>query len=152
MKISFSQGKKSMVPMVGREVAKLHGLWSGSPVAPHHPVGSLAWGASLWGDSGSGCRGCVGATTACGAGSQHPHPPLIWRSMLPVDPCAVPCAAPQLSITLSGEQRCEQSSGFVLPDPLQTAWGRRSQQMGRERLSVAPSFPPAHPVLAVGMF
>lgn len=85
MKISFSQGKKSMVPMVGREVAKLHGLWSGSP------VGSLAWGASLWGDPGSGCRGCVGASTACGVGSQHPHPPLIWRVMLPVDLCAVPC-------------------------------------------------------------
>lgn len=60
MKISFSQGKKSMVPMVGREVAKLHGLWSGSPVAPHHPVGSLAWGASLWGDPGSGCKGVCG--------------------------------------------------------------------------------------------
>lgn len=36
MKISFSQGKKSMVPVVGREVAKLCGLWTGGPVGQHH--------------------------------------------------------------------------------------------------------------------
>lgn len=76
MKISFSQGKKSTVPMVGREVAKPSGLWSGSPVVPpHHPMGSLAWGASLWGDPGSGCRGGVGASTTCGA--DHSAPTLL---------------------------------------------------------------------------
>lgn len=75
MKISFSQGKKIMVPMVGREVAQLCGLWSDSPVAPHHPVGSLAWGASLWGDPGRGCRGFMGASTACGA--DHSAPTLL---------------------------------------------------------------------------
>lgn len=89
MKISFSQGKKCMVPTIRREMAKLRGLWSGSPVAPHHPMGSLAWAASLWGDPGEGFRG-----SACGAGSQHLHPPLIRRLMLPVDPCTVPCAVP----------------------------------------------------------
>lgn len=49
MKITFSQQGKNLVPTVGGEVASSPsanhcGLWSGSPMASHNPVGSLAWG------------------------------------------------------------------------------------------------------------
>jgi len=41
---------------------------------------------------------------------------------------------PGHSVSLAGEQRCEQSPGLTLPDPLQAAWGQRGQHMGQEAL------------------
>lgn len=94
MKTTFSPGGKSLVPMVGGEVASSssanhRGLWSGSPMAQYNPVDSLVWGALLWGVLGCGCKRSLWGRILA------PPPSLgLWGgwSLLPPVPFPVHCS------------------------------------------------------------
>lgn len=89
MKITFSLGGGEPGPageVASRPSASC--LWSGRPMAPHNPMGSLAWGIPPWGVPGRGYRGCAGARAAGGAASWYPHG---W-SLLSLVPFPVHCS------------------------------------------------------------